>query len=466
MTPQEAVDQGLPTNDTRMIREYGADLGGPIVRDKLWLWFAGSYQTISTNRTAFASKFGSFAAPETINLEPWSAKLNWQISNANSAQLYFQRSDRTQSNRDAAPSGHPRRRRRCSIPTNFYKVEDSNVFSSDLFGSIFATYQNPDYTQIANGSKDCPPVSFSVVCNGNPNKDIQDYANADASNLSYYNNYQYYFAKDPQKQANLQVSKFFNTGKLNHELKFSFNYRQQIADSATGLAGGSEMAAVLFERELFSTALLSRGVRPVYRNQSLERHARRHDYDRQPDGAARRPLRRQQAENLPGTRSEPLFSQPCTGCGYEIWDSRYRVQYHGAPDWQFDFTNWQPRVSATYALGEKRRRRFARLVRSVRRPARIHRLLRERRADLERLLLLLDRLEPRPPGPAERNRLELRVLRVLQRHRSRGSAERPEHDPVGTEGSAGPTNSPSGSISNSPIRSRCRRPSTTARATT
>ena len=33
------------------------------------------------------------------------------------------------------------------------------------------------------------------------------------------------------------MSKFFNTGKLNHELKFSFNYRQQIADSATGLPG-------------------------------------------------------------------------------------------------------------------------------------------------------------------------------------------------------------------------------------
>jgi hypothetical protein len=30
------------------------------------------------------------------------------------------------------------------------------------------------------------------------------------------------------------------------------------------------------------------------------------------------------------------------------------VQYHGAPDWQFDVTNWQPRVSATYALGEKK----------------------------------------------------------------------------------------------------------------
>ena len=31
-TPQESLDQGLQTNSTRYIREYGGDLGGPIVR--------------------------------------------------------------------------------------------------------------------------------------------------------------------------------------------------------------------------------------------------------------------------------------------------------------------------------------------------------------------------------------------------------------------------------------------------
>ena len=34
-----------------MLRDYGADFGGPIDRDKLWLWFAGAYQTISKNVT-------------------------------------------------------------------------------------------------------------------------------------------------------------------------------------------------------------------------------------------------------------------------------------------------------------------------------------------------------------------------------------------------------------------------------
>ena len=53
---------------------------------------------------------------------------------------------------------------------------------------------------------------------------------------------------------------------------------------------------------------------------------------------------RQQAKNLPGTAfGNTMFPELLP-----------TVQYHGAPDWQFDVTNWQPRVSATYALGEKK----------------------------------------------------------------------------------------------------------------
>jgi len=335
--PQEAVDQGIPTNNTRLIREYGADLGGPIVQDRLWLWFAGSYQTISTNTASFSSSAGTVSYPQTINLEPWSAKLNWQISNANSAQLYYQRSDRTQLNAGASPSRPIETQLQFTIPTNFYKVEDSHVFSSDLFASIFANYSNPDYTYIANGSRDCPPVSFSIPCAGDASKDIQYYDD------SFQNNYNYFFAKDPQKQANLQVSKFFNTGKLNHELKFSFNYRQQIGDSATGLPGDQNQGSEYYYSSS-NTVLISRGVRPVFKteiwsgtlgdtitagNLTVQAGIR---YDQQ------------RARNLPGTSyGNTMFP-----------DLLPTVQYHGSPDWQFDFKNWQPRISATYALGEKK----------------------------------------------------------------------------------------------------------------
>ena len=355
--PQEAVEQGLPTNNTRMIREYGADLGGPIVKDKVWIWGSGSYQTISTNPTAFDSSSGSFSSPETTNLEPFSAKLNWQISNANSTALYYQRSDRAQSNRGAAPFRPPETQVNLQIPTNFYKVEDSNVFSSDLFGSFFANYQSPDYTYLGNGSLDCVKVPFKVPCAGNENKDIQYYANPDGSNLSYHNNYYYYYAKDPQKQANVQVSKFFNTGSLNHEVKFSFNYRTQIADSATGLPGNQNQGQYYSSASSYQYALLSRGVRTVYKSEFLSGTLGDTITAGNLTVAAGVRYDLQRAKNLPGRAfANPLFSQPCTGCGADGGDfpGLPEILYHGSDTWQFKYTNWQPRVSATYALGEKK----------------------------------------------------------------------------------------------------------------
>ena len=142
------MDQDLPTNNTRMIREYGADLGGPIIKDKLWLWFAGVLpDDLDEPGDLQLDPSASFSSPETTNLEPWSAKLNWQLSNANSAQLYYQRSDRTQVKAGRrADRARPRRRRNSRSRPTSTRSRIRNVFSSDLFASFFANYQQPDYT--------------------------------------------------------------------------------------------------------------------------------------------------------------------------------------------------------------------------------------------------------------------------------------------------------------------------------
>ena len=151
-TPQEAHRPGTARPTARgYIREYGADLGGPIVKDRLWLWSAGlAARTISPEPDHVRCRRRISPTRETTNLEPWSAKLNCADlqRELGRALLPAKRPDsvRTAARRRTV---RPRRGRSSSIPTNFYKVEDSNVFSSDLFGSIFATYQNPDYTTSA-----------------------------------------------------------------------------------------------------------------------------------------------------------------------------------------------------------------------------------------------------------------------------------------------------------------------------
>ena len=319
-TPQEAKDENLQTSSTKFIREYGAELGGPIVKDKLWLWASGAYQTISLNQVVSLNDVPGGLVQNT-NLKPWSAKLNWQISSPNSLNLYFNRSDWSQDPAGIAADRNPSSYTTWTIPTNFYKVEDNHVFSSSLFASIFLNYQKPIYT-------------YDPINNG-PN------AQYDYFDYQYQNSYPYYHAKDPQKQANLQVSKFFSTGKLNHELKFTFNYRQQIADSATGLPG--DQIYGLYYSYSSAFAAVTGGVRTTYMTQwwtgtlgdtitagNLSLNAGiRYDY--------------QQARNLPGYR---LANNAVPGAEIPFAD------FHGNEGWPFTYKNVQPRVSATYALGE------------------------------------------------------------------------------------------------------------------
>jgi hypothetical protein len=318
-TPQEAIDQGIRTNSTRFIREYGAELGGPLIKDKLWIWGAGSRQDINLNLASDEENAPLFKS--AVTLSPWSAKLNWQISQPNALNLYFNRSNRVEENDGASALRTFDTLVDFRIPTNFYKIEDNHVFSSSLFASLFATYQKPDYTRIPNGGLDTQ----------------EDYVID-----SYVGSWNYYFAKDPQKQVNAQVSKFFSTGKLNHELKVSFNYRQQIADSATGFPG--DQLYGLFYSSSSAYAAVTGGVRTTYRTEywtgtigdtitagNLTINAGlRYDYQR--------------GRNLPGYRLENVYFP----------DIIPRAEFHGNQGWPFTYKNLQPRASVSYALGEKK----------------------------------------------------------------------------------------------------------------
>ncbi len=333
-TPQEAIEQGITTDSTRMLRDYGADFGGPIIRDKMWLWFAGAYQTISRNITGDPDEP---ASPSLVNLEPWSAKLNWQISSANAAQLYYQRSDRTANQHE--------HRTNARAPGGDAALDPDQLLQGRGLPRLLGGSLRVGFRGLSKPGVHGPRQRVARLQQRSLRDRLQwrQLEGLLLDRPQYQNNYRYYWAKDPQKQANGQVSKFFNTGDINHELKFSFNYRQQIADSATGWPGTQNVGSE-YSYSSSNTALLARGVRPIFKNQiwsgtlgdtltagnlTVQLGVR---YDKQ------------QAKNLPGRAFEnTVFPELLPA-----------VEYHGADDWQFDFTNWQPRVSATYALGERK----------------------------------------------------------------------------------------------------------------
>ncbi len=157
------------------------------------------------------------------------------------------------------------------------------------------------------------------------------------------------------------MSRFFNTGRINHELKFSFNYRQQTATSSGSQPGTQNAGADATWPGLAANepgyALLLRGVRRVFERQYTSFTLGDTFTSGNLTVAAGLRYDLQQAKSLPGEQfANAMFLNPCTNCGADggSFPGLPGVKGQGAKDWQIQYSNWQPRISATYALGEKK----------------------------------------------------------------------------------------------------------------
>ena len=326
-TPESSSAAGLQTNSTRFIREYGGELGGPLIEDRLWLWAAGARQDISLSPTTF--DLTEVPVPQTVTLEPWSAKLTAQTSSPNSLTLFYQRSDRSEYGIGVASDRPPETRENLLVPSNFYKIEDSHVFSPDLFASVFGAYQEPEFNSVPVGGRE------------------RDMAYYDGQ---YHGSFFYKTGEQPQWQANLHVSKFFETGPAGHELKFGFNYRQQVIDSSSGVPGSQNFGEQFAIED--AKANLTRGVELSFRSEywsaTLGDTVSAGNFTL--SGGLRFDLQR--GRNLEArSLANEMFEHSRPGTGFP---GLPEVRYPGADDWQIQFVDWQPRVSATYAIGRNK----------------------------------------------------------------------------------------------------------------
>ena len=320
-TSQEAIDEGFQTDSTHLIREFGGDLGGPIIKDRLWIWGAGSRQDV--NRNLSQVDFEGNQIKSNAEIKPWTAKINAQLAPSNAASFYYQYSDRFEDNRATfqPESRLPETRTSLEIPTHFFKLEDNHVFSPDLVGTVFFSYQNPRYFSLPQGSPDVQTVLYDDL---------------------YHGSWLYYVTKNPQYQGNATVSKFFNTGKVNHELKASFNYRRQVNDSASAWPGDQIFGS---EFSTYAQAAVTRGVRAIFKNEYYTGTlGDTITADRLTVNVGVR-YDVQHGKNLPSTApANPTFP-----------DLLPAVVYNGDTGTPFNYKNWQPRVSASYAFGKDRK---------------------------------------------------------------------------------------------------------------
>jgi hypothetical protein len=291
--------------------DVGFELGGPLVKDRLWVW-------------------GSYAKPKihlkTINdfddettLEDWNVKLDGQLTPSNSATAFAWQSDKVKLGRNAGPL-RPQEttwdQSKFGPSPTAYKVEDTQIFGNNFF--VTGMYS------VVNGG-------FQLQPEGGEKLPYRD------SNLQWHNSFFQIEIERPQEQAKLDAASFFNTGGLSHELKYGAGYRTAEQSTLSRVPGGGFECCnglLVLAREadpkikteytdLFVQDTLSKG------NLTANLGVR---YDRQG------------GENLASTaRANPVAP-----------DLLPAVNYAGG-DAGFTWNSITPRVGLTYALGAERR---------------------------------------------------------------------------------------------------------------
>jgi hypothetical protein len=195
---QPEVRQG---NRIVTVEDYGAELGGPIVKDRLWVWGAYGLQEVDLLTIADVSDFTEL---ETMNI-----KFNAQLAPSNSATLFALSSDKVKIGRNAGPF-RPQEttwnQSKFGDDPTAAKLEDTHIFSSNFY--LTGLYS------IVNGGFQLAPQG------GTDQATFLDFAGV------WHNTFVLYQTERPQEQYKADASSFFNTGSLSHELKFGAGYRK------------------------------------------------------------------------------------------------------------------------------------------------------------------------------------------------------------------------------------------------
>ena len=331
VTDHHFQSDNLPTGTTTLpsgnhiqsIQDYGADAGGALWKDHMWLW--GSFGQDQINLVTLGG------SQTKTTLLDFNSKFNWQIVPSNSAELWYMRSDKQVFGRGAGPT-HPQPTTWDQVlPQNTWKIQDSQVFSSSFFAS--ATYSG------LNGN-------FVLSPEGGFN--TQTFLDADGV---WQNTYQLYSAPRPARTVKADSSYFFNTGPMGHEVKAGFSYQHVAATSSTAwtpfdTGHGNNLAAATYG-DLYDCgipcAVITRnggfGVDGKYWGAYLGDTI---TFDRLTINAGLR-----WDEQYGTNRASVIPANP------SFPDILPAFNYPGSGK-PFEWKNWEPRFGLTYAFGDTR----------------------------------------------------------------------------------------------------------------
>jgi len=236
--PAEAQSYLSRINQINNIEDYGAEVGGPIWRDRVWFWGAFGEQRLNILSATLLSSGARFQDRTTLKNE--NGKLNAQLLPSNSLVVVDQYGAKVKLGRNVSTIRFPETgwnqnnyyggsNGDLTNPT-LWKVEDTQIIGSSLYLTGLYSQVQGGFQLIADNGKGCT----TYACGIDSLPAYRDFAGDGA----WHRTYESAFSDRPQKQARLDGSKFFNTGSMNHELKFGFGYRRATVASTSAWPGG------------------------------------------------------------------------------------------------------------------------------------------------------------------------------------------------------------------------------------
>jgi hypothetical protein len=233
--PTEAKGYLTAVNQIDKITDQGGEVGGPIIKDKLWFWgaYGDQHLNILTASIVAGARFH-----DTTQLKNENLKVNAQPIASNSLTLVDQYGSKIKFGRSVGPTRPPE----TAVNQNdnyahglgslkdptLWKIEDTQLIGSNLYFTGLYSKVQGGFSLIADAGSKCT----TVAC-------------ATSGGVAYFNekeghwarNYQSQLILRPQKQYRLDGSAFVTTGTLSHELKFGYGYREATSNTQTAWAG-------------------------------------------------------------------------------------------------------------------------------------------------------------------------------------------------------------------------------------
>jgi hypothetical protein len=217
------------SNKINKVEDFGGEIGGPILKDHLWLW--GSYgeqkvsvQTLPKIVPGNPAQSTPNGLTDNTKLPAWNAKLNAQLTASNYLTFVGMNSSKEKQGRNAGPTRPTEttwNQGQFGGKPTLLKAEDTQIFSPNLYLTVL-------YSHVYGG--------FFLLPQSGTGPDVPPAFRDNTT--TWHNSFVGQTIKRPQTQEKADASTFFNTGSVSHELKYGASYRVATAITSVAWQGG------------------------------------------------------------------------------------------------------------------------------------------------------------------------------------------------------------------------------------